>query len=77
MMMFVLLFAMISAGLFYAAKIPEIQEEWAVLTGAEVEIDRTRRGPQIFFILFTFTSPLLLAGLLSTIVSIRQSWSRS
>jgi len=74
MMLFVLIFAIISAGLFYAARIPEIQEEWAVLTGSDVEIDQARRGPQIFFILFTLTSPLLLAGLLATIVSIRQAW---
>lgn len=65
MLVLVIISALISAGLVYAARIPEIQEELSVLFGTEVTADRTRRGPQILFILFTITSPLLLAMLLS------------
>ncbi|EMI57406.1 hypothetical protein [Rhodopirellula sallentina] len=65
MLILVVVAAVISAGLVYAAKIPEIQEELSVLFGTPVTADRSRRGPQILFILFTVTSPLLLAGMLS------------
>jgi hypothetical protein len=65
MLVLVIVAAVISAGLVYAARIPEIQEELSVLFGIEVTADRTRRAPQILFILFTVTSPLLLAMLLS------------
>lgn len=65
MLLLVVVAAVISAGLVYAARIPEIQEEMSVLFGTEVTADSTRRGPQILFILFTLTSPLLLATGLS------------
>ncbi|MFG0255548.1 MAG: hypothetical protein ACF787_10705 [Rhodopirellula sp. JB053] len=65
MLILVVVAAVISAGLVYAARIPEIQEELSVLFGTPVTADRSRRGPQILFILFTVTSPLLLAGMLS------------
>ncbi len=65
MLLMMLIFAFFSAGFFYAAKIPEVQQELAVLTGRPVDVDRSRRGPQIAFILFTFTSPLLLAMIVS------------
>lgn len=62
MLLLVVIAAVISAGLVYAARIPEIQEEMSLIFGTEVTADRTRRGPQILFILFTLTSPLLLAS---------------
>lgn len=67
MLVLVIISAVISAGLVYAARIPEIQEELSVLFGTEITADRSRRGPQILFILFTITSPLLLAMLLSAV----------
>jgi len=70
MLILVIIAAVVSAGLVYAARIPEIQEELSVLFGTEVTADRSRRGPQILFILFTITSPLLLAILLSMATSI-------
>lgn len=69
MLVLVIVAALISAGLVYAARIPEIQEEWSVLFGTEVTADRSRRGPQILFILFTITSPLLIAISLSLMTS--------
>lgn len=69
MLVLVIVAAVISAGLVYAARIPEIQEEWSVLFGTEVTADRSRRGPQILFILFTITSPLLIAITLSLVTS--------
>ncbi|SMP38575.1 hypothetical protein SAMN06265222_101155 [Neorhodopirellula lusitana] len=76
MLLLVIVAAVISAGLVYAARIPEIQEEMAVLFGTEVTADRTRRGPQILFILFTLTSPLLLAMGLSTAMGIWNSLAK-
>lgn len=73
MLLLVLVSAVFSGGLVYATRTPEIQEELAVLFGTEVTADRTRRGPQILFILFTLTSPLLLAGLLSTAMAIKKT----
>ena len=72
MLVLVVIAALISAGLVYAARIPEIQEEWSVLFGTEVSADHSRRGPQIVFILFTITSPLLIAITLSLVTSV---WS--
>jgi hypothetical protein len=69
MLVLVIVAALISAGLVYAARIPEIQEEWSVLFGTKVTADRSRREPQILFILFTVTSPLLIAMTLSLITS--------
>lgn len=69
MLVLVIIAALISAGLVYAARIPEIQEEWSVLFGTKVTADRSRRGPQILFILFTVTSPLLIAMTLSLVTS--------
>jgi len=73
MLLLVIVSAVFSGGLVYAARIPEIQEEFAVLFGTEVTAERTRRGPQILFILFTLTSPLLLAGILSTVMALQRT----
>ncbi|TWT74992.1 hypothetical protein [Allorhodopirellula solitaria] len=69
LLVMVIVAAVISAGLVYAARIPEVQEEWSVLFGTPVTADRSRRGPQILFILFTVTSPLLIAVTLSLATS--------
>ena len=71
-MLLMVVFAVMSAGLFYASRVPLIREEIAALvrgkaaSGGE-DIGRTAH---IAFIMFTFSSPLLLAGLLSTGMSI-------
>lgn len=77
MLLLVIVAAVISAGLVYAARIPEIQEEMSLLFGTEVTADSTRRGPQILFILFTLTSPLLLATGLSIGVGLWNKMARN
>ena len=77
MLLMMVIFAFFSAGLFYAAKIPEVQQEIAVLTGQPVDVDRSRRGPQIAFILFTFSSPLLLAMVVWTAQNVMHRFSGS
>lgn len=66
-MLMMVIFAVISAGFFYASQVPAIQEEFNVIfkgkTGSTEEVGRTAH---VTFIMFTFTSPLILAGTLST-----------
>lgn len=70
MLMLVLIFALMSAAMVYAAQIPEVQEDWAMLWGTTPPVSTAGRGPQIVFILFTITSPLLLAMLMSAFMAI-------
>ena len=71
MMLMMVIFAVISAGFFYASQVPAIQDEINVLVNGSVPTGGDRgRLAHIVFIMFTFTSPLLLAGILSTGVAI-------
>ena len=68
MMLMMVIFAVISAGLFYASRVPAVQDELEVLVHGRSGAggDDTGRLAHITFIMFTFTSPLILAGVLST-----------
>lgn len=68
--------SVVSAGLLYASRVPAVQEEIAVLKGSELGDNGQGRLPHLMFILFTFTSPLLLAGILSTALSVLR-WART
>lgn len=71
MMLMMVVFAVMSAGLFYASRVPMIQDEISVLIrGKNVGGEDIGRAAHKMFVMFTFTSPLLLAGAVSTIVSI-------
>lgn len=79
LLLVMLVFGLVSAGLLYASRVPEVQREWAMLTGKEIsgvgsiEEGRTRH---LIFILFTFTSPLLMAGSLSLGLAMIRFWNR-
>ncbi|MGI9469847.1 MAG: hypothetical protein ACR2OA_22175 [Rubripirellula sp.] len=79
MMMLILIFSFISAGLFYASRVPRIQNEIAMLVTGEIpeatEEDPTR-GAQITFVMFTYTSPLLLAGSIATGMAVLRWFQR-
>lgn len=80
MMMLMLIFSFISAGLFYASRVPAIQNEIMMLvTGeiAEAAKEDTTREAQIRFVMFTYTSPLLLAGAISTGMAILKWFQRT
>ncbi|WP_146518299.1 hypothetical protein [Stieleria varia] len=71
MMLLMIVFAVISAGLFYASNVPVIRDEISVLlygksAGAGEDVGRVAHR---IFIMFTFTSPLLLACVLSLVLS--------
>lgn len=72
LLLLTLVMAMMGGGLMYASLVPAVQEELSLLTGAEVpELSaRAGRSAHIGFIMFTFTSPLILAGVLSTALAV-------
>ena len=77
MLLLMAVFAVMSAGLFYASGVPAVQEELSVLFGDQVaSADEVGRLAHIVFIMFTFTSPLLLAGVLSTGMAIVRWYQR-
>jgi len=79
MLMLMLIFAFISAGLFYASRVPAIQTEFAMLITGKVP-DATDGDPgrvaQITLVMFTYTSPLLLAGVISISVAVLRWYER-
>ncbi len=78
MLLLMVVFAIMSAGLFYASQVPVIQEDISVLVqGKSAETtDDVGRTAHKAFIMFTFTSPLLLAAFLSTGMSILRWFER-
>ena len=68
MLLMTVIFAVMSAGLFYASRVPVVQQEISLLLRGEAEVsgEEVGRVAQITFILFTFCSPLLLAAALSS-----------
>ena len=60
-----------SAGLFYASRVPMIRDEISVLFyGKAAGGEDVGRVAHKAFIMFTFASPLLLAAAISTIISV-------
>ncbi len=77
MMLMILVCAVISAGLLYASRVPLVQDDINSLTGGRATgAQDVGRNAHITFIMFTFTSPLILAGLLSTGMSLLR-WYRA
>jgi hypothetical protein len=78
MMLMMVVFSIMSAGLFYASRVPAIQEEMSVLIQGRSSGAASSSGQfaQIAFIMFTFCSPLVLAGVLSTAVSVMRWFDR-
>ncbi|MEE2938118.1 MAG: hypothetical protein VYA84_19190 [Planctomycetota bacterium] len=66
MMLMMVIFSVMSAGLFYASRVPAIQDEINVIVSGKTGTsgEDVGRIAHITFILFTFTSPLLLASAL-------------
>lgn len=77
MMLMMVIFAVMSAGFFYASRVPAVQQEIDLLIGGESgggeEVGRTAH---LAFIMFTLTSPLLLAGALSTGMAVLRWYDR-
>ena len=79
MLLITVVLAVMSAGLFYASRVGAVQDEISVLSGGSVEaggVDSSRFS-HVVFIMFTFTSPLILAGVLSSVVGVMKWFERS
>jgi hypothetical protein len=77
-LLLMIVFAFLSAALFYASQVPGIREEISILFGGEANGggEDVGRLAHRAFILFTFTSPLLLACVLSTTLSVLNYFQR-
>lgn len=77
MLLMMVICALFSAGLFYASRVPAVRNDISALVGDKPgggeDIGRTAH---LTFIMFTFTSPLILAGVLSTLVAVRRWYWR-
>jgi len=70
-MLLMVVFAVFSAGLLYMSRVPAIQSELSSFGGGDIEIDEDiGRTAHLMFIMFTFTSPLILAIVVSTALAI-------
>jgi len=78
MMLLMLVFSVMSAGFFYASRVGAIQEElsWAAVSQTASNSGSNGRTTHVVFIMFTFTSPLILAGILATAISVIR-WKKS
>lgn len=78
MMLLMIVCSVTSAGFFYASWVPAIQDEFSVMVkGRSGGTDEQGgRLAQIVFIMFTVCSPLVLATVLSTSLTIRQWFER-
>ncbi len=71
MMLMMVIFAIVSAGLLYASRVPAVQDELQILFGTGILTnDDVGQTAHLAFIVFTLTSPLILAGVLSTGLSL-------
>jgi len=67
MMVLMLVFTLMSVGLFYATRIQEVQDELAIVFGPSAFTEReSSRRSHLTFLLFTYASPLMLALVLAT-----------
>ncbi len=72
-----LLFALASIALLYATRVQAIQDELALLLGGSpLGNAPTSRSSHLIFLLFTYASPLMLAAVMSLVVSFRRARQR-
>ena len=76
MLLITLVFSVMSAGLFYASQIPEISDEFDSYVGTGGRSADSGRKFQLLFIMFTYSMPLIMAGILSTAAGLWNWWNR-
>ncbi|MFG0267479.1 MAG: hypothetical protein ACF8AM_20355 [Rhodopirellula sp. JB055] len=76
-LLLVLISALFLAGLFYASRVPSVQTDIAIWAGAKPPEDDSGSLSQVMFIMFTFTSPLMIAISLSLVMSIWNKITRT
>ncbi|MEO9590347.1 hypothetical protein [Rhodopirellula bahusiensis] len=76
-LLLVLISALFLAGLFYASRVPSVQTDIAIWVGAPPPEDESGSLSQVLFIMFTFTSPLVIAMTLSLVMSVWNKITRT
>jgi len=78
MLLMTLVIAAMCAGLYRASRVPAFVQDLALTLGWETSSPETEvaRTLHVYFLLFTYTSPLILAGLLSTLLGVRRWFYR-
>ncbi len=70
-MVVMLIFVLMSIALFYAGRIEEVQQELSLYFGVtSATKGESSRRAHLIFLIFTYSSPLLMALVLSTVLSI-------
>jgi hypothetical protein len=71
LLLLMVIFAVMSAGMFYASRVGAVQDELSLLSGSSTRgAGEANRTAHLVFLLFTYTSPLLLAMALSGVVAL-------
>lgn len=71
MLLMNLIFCVIAGTVYWASRVPAIAEEVGMMLGGRGgDAETGSRRIHIIFVMFTYTAPLLLAGLLSTMLGI-------
>lgn len=71
MLLMNVIFCVLAGAVYYASRVPAISEEVSMLLGGRSGgAGATSRSMHVIFVMFTYTAPLLLAGVLSTMLGI-------
>lgn len=74
MLLMNVIFCVIAGAFYYASQVPAIADEVSMMLGGRGSAgDSGGRSMHMVFVMFTYTAPLILAGLLATILGI---WRR-
>lgn len=72
MLLLMMIACMVGAMLFYGSRIGEVQDELRLFFGYNTssKTSESSRITHLVFLLFTYSSPLLLAGIIATVRSV-------
>ncbi|XZE53694.1 hypothetical protein SH139x_005459 [Planctomycetaceae bacterium SH139] len=60
----------ILGAIYWASQVPAIRDEISMMFGGRAGPSEPGRTTHMIFLIFTYSAPLLLAGLLSTIMAV-------
>lgn len=71
MLLMNVIFCVLAGAVYWASRVPAVSEEVSMLFGGRSSGgDSGSRRMHVIFVMFTYTAPLLLAGLLSSMLGI-------
>lgn len=70
MLLMNVIFCVLLGTFYYASRVPVIADEVSMMFGGRGSSGDSGRGMHMVFLMFTYTAPLILAGVLSTIMTI-------